>query len=326
MPNISPLVSVAMITYNHERFITRAIESVLAQRTSFPIELIIGEDASSDDTRMHIEMLSAKAPELIRTLTRPTNIGMHRNLEGVLQECRGEFIAFLEGDDYWISKEKLQMQADVLQENDRAVGVFHSAALVDDLGKEIGEIWPYRVLTEIGTRELLDNPVIPTASVMLRRRALVALPDSYRKLKMRDWPMWVFASLYGSWLCLPKIMAAYRVHDGGSWTSLTKVARQSAVIELFNLFVADLPKPFPSIARRQLARMHLEALKEALVWDRPADAHRELREVVRLISYYRVRDSKRLVTALWQLVSPQTHSAAKRTLSLIRQNWVNKIT
>src|SRR5215469_8956033 len=98
MPNIAPLVSVAMITYNHERFITRAIESVLAQRTSFPIELVIGEDASSDDTRAHVEMLSAKAPQLIRTLIRPANIGMHLNVEGVLQECRGEFVAFLEGD------------------------------------------------------------------------------------------------------------------------------------------------------------------------------------------------------------------------------------
>ena len=67
----APVVSVAMITYNHERFITKAIESVLAQRTRFPIELVIGEDASSDDTRRHIEAFRAQAPEVIRTLIRP---------------------------------------------------------------------------------------------------------------------------------------------------------------------------------------------------------------------------------------------------------------
>ena len=125
--NNAPLVSVAMITYNHERFITKAIESVLAQRTSFPIELVIGDDASSDDTCQQIEVLKAQAPEVVRLLSRPTNIGMHRNIEGVLEECRGEFVAFLEGDDYWICEEKLQMQVDLLRARDDAVGVFHPA-------------------------------------------------------------------------------------------------------------------------------------------------------------------------------------------------------
>jgi glycosyltransferase involved in cell wall biosynthesis len=303
----APLVSVAMITYNHERFITKAIESVRAQRTRFPIELVIGDDASSDCTARDIEALRTQAPELIRTLIRPTNIGMHRNLEGVLDECHGEFIAFLEGDDYWTSKEKLQVQVDVLRARDSAVGVFHPVTVVDSSGKETGTICPEKVVTEIGTQELLMGNMIPTASVMIRRAALVSLPDSYRRLNMRDWPMWVFASLHGPWLCSPKVMAAYRVHDGGVWSSASRAARLAGYIELFHQFAAGLPQPFSAIARQQLSKLHLAALEEALVCDQPADARRELREVVGLLPYYRMRDARRLLSALLRTLSPRTH-------------------
>lgn len=317
---IPPLVSVAMITYNHERFITEAIESVLAQRTAFPIEVVIGDDASSDGTARRIEAFRTRAPEVIRSFIRPTNIGMHRNEEGVLEECRGEFIAFLEGDDYWTSDEKLQIQLDILQARGDAVGVFHPVKYVNYLGEDTGIIYPpEKFTTQTGTQELLTEHGITTASVLMRRDALVSLPDSYRKLKMRDFPMWVHASLHGPWLCVPKVMAARRVHDGGVWSSLSRAERLSSSIELYHEFVASLPQPFSAIARQQLTRMHLAALEEALACDRPADARVELREIVRLLSYCRMRDGKRLVSASWKTISPRTHRVAKRTLRLVRQ-------
>jgi glycosyltransferase involved in cell wall biosynthesis len=323
----APLVSVAMITYNHERFITKAIESVLAQRTRFPIELVVGEDASSDDTRRHIEVLRAQAPEMIRTLIRPANIGMHRNLEDVLQECRGEFIAFVEGDDYWTSEEKLQTQVDLMRTRVDAVGVFHSVTIVDGVNQKTGAIYPQNLETEVGieirTKQLLEQKssghnVVPTPSVMIRRRAIPTLPDSFRNLKMRDWPMWVFASLNGPWLYLPHVMAAYRVHDGGSWNNLNYSERRDSLVELFNTFAAELPQPFAGIARQELSRMHLAALEEALVHDRPTDARRELREIVPLISYFQMRHGKRLITAAWQTLSPRTFKVVKQASHLLR--------
>jgi glycosyltransferase involved in cell wall biosynthesis len=319
----APLVSVAMITYNHERFITKAIESVLAQRTTFPIELLIGEDASSDGTRRHMEVIRAQAPKVIRPLIRPINIGMHRNLEGVLEECRGEFIAFLEGDDYWTSTDKLQTQVDILRTRPHLVGVHHPVTIVDGLDREIEGTY-LKVERERGTKELLEHNVVATASVMMRRDALPNLPDSFRKLDMRDWPMWVFASLRGPWLYLPKVMAAYRVHDGGSWGRLNWAAQLDSMIRLFDTFAAELPRPFSAIARQQLARIHLAALEEALACDRPTDAGHELRQIVRLFPYYRMKDRNRLVNAFWRTLSPHTHRVAKRTLHQIRQNSANK--
>jgi glycosyltransferase involved in cell wall biosynthesis len=317
--NLAPLVSVAMITYNHERFITRAIESVLAQRTNFPIELVIGDDASTDETGRRIEALRAQAPEVIRTLIRPTNIGMHRNLEDVLENCRGEFVAFLEGDDFWTFDEKLQLQTDLVRVCDSAVGVFHPVEFVDSHGTRSGTIYPNNPIEYAGTEQLLKQNVVPTASVMIRRHALVCLPNSYRKLDVRDWAMWVFASLSGDWLCSPKVMAAYRFHAGGVWNSLSATARRASIIELFRQLAADLPQPFSAIARERLTEMHLAALEEALVYEQTADAHRELREIVRLLPYCRMRDSKRLARALLHTVSPRTYRVAKRTLSLMRK-------
>jgi glycosyltransferase involved in cell wall biosynthesis len=312
-----PLVSVAMITYNHERFITKAIESVLAQRTRFPIELVVGEDASSDSTRRHIEVLRARAPEVIRPLIRPTNIGMHRNLDGVLQECRGEFIAFLEGDDYWTSDEKLEVQVDLLRARDSAVGVFHPVTVVDSFGGETGEIFPENMMTEITTRELLNGDCIPTASVMVRRGALVNFPDSYRKSTGRDWVMWVLASLHGPWLCIPRVMAAYRVHDGGVWSGMSAAGRLAEEIQLYREFAARLPCPFSAVARQRLVHKHIAAMEAALVCDEPANARRELRKIVRLLSYCPISDSRRLISATWKTLSPRTHRVAKRILGLI---------
>lgn len=325
----APLVSVAMITYNHGRFIDKAIESVLAQRTNFRIELVIGDDASSDDTSRRIEALSVQAPSVVRTLHRSANIGMHRNLEGVLKECRGEFVAFLEGDDYWICEDKLQAQVDALRVRDDAVGVFHSVTIVDPLGRETGTILPESCVREVGTQELLERDVIPTVSVMIRRDAIPELPDSFRKLRMRDWPMWIFASLHGPWLYLPKVMAAYRLHDGGVWSSLSTLEALRANSELLREVAVELSQPFSAIAREKLAGVHLSAWQVALACDLPADARRERREVVRLLSYYRPKHSKRLVSALWQTLSPRTHRVAKRALRLVRlasgTSWSNPV-
>jgi glycosyltransferase involved in cell wall biosynthesis len=319
VPSYLPLVSVAMITYNHERFVTKAIESVLTQETSFPFELVIGDDASSDHTREQIETHRAHSPGVVRTLIRPTNIGMHRNLESVLDACRGDFIAFLEGDDYWTSNRKLQKQMDFLITNPTAVGVFHPVTVVDTFGQEMGVILPRERVTEIETRDLLSENVMPTPSVLMRRDTLTTLPDNFRKLKMRDWPMWIFASLHGPWVCLPEVLAAYRVHENGSWSSLPHTVRLCNAIELFNCLATELPPPFAAISRRRVGQWRLEILEEALAVGQFGEARGELCEALQLVQYYyRPRDAKRFASALWQSLSPRTHGVAKRMLSLLR--------
>jgi len=110
-------VSVAMITYNHENFIAQAIESVLMQETDFQVELILGEDCSTDGSRRIVREYADKYPHVIRALLPEHNLGMQKNGAAVFDACKGEYIACLEGDDYWTCPDKLQKQVEILENN-----------------------------------------------------------------------------------------------------------------------------------------------------------------------------------------------------------------
>ena len=122
-----PLVSVKMITYNHEPYIAQAIEGVLIQDTDFPIELVIGEDCSTDRTREIVLDYQKHYPKIIRLITSEKNVGAKENGYRTEQACRGKYIAFCEGDDYWHQPLKLQKQVDFLESNPD-YGMVHSNA------------------------------------------------------------------------------------------------------------------------------------------------------------------------------------------------------
>ncbi len=90
-----------MITYNHDAYISQAIEGVLSQKTNFDFELVIGEDFSNDRTREICLEYKRKYPNIIRLLNRPTNVGMQRNFAETLLEGKGKYVALCEGNDYW---------------------------------------------------------------------------------------------------------------------------------------------------------------------------------------------------------------------------------
>jgi glucosyltransferase len=115
--NTEPLVSVCMITYNHALYICDAIEGVLLQKTNFSLELVIGEDCSTDTTREICYKYQERYPNLIKLLLRKENLGMKRNFIDTISACKGKYIALCEGDDYWIDPYKLQKQVDILEQN-----------------------------------------------------------------------------------------------------------------------------------------------------------------------------------------------------------------
>lgn len=111
------MLSVVMTTYNHERYIAQAIESVLRQQTSFRIEIVVGEDCSSDRTRAIVEDYQRMYPEAIRLVTSEENVGWRRNYRRSIAAARGKYIALLDGDDYYTHRKKLQLQVDLLEAN-----------------------------------------------------------------------------------------------------------------------------------------------------------------------------------------------------------------
>ena len=142
---IDPVVSVQMVTYNHEPYIAQSIEGVLNQDTSFPIELIIGEDCSTDRTRDIVMTYQRKHPGVIRVVTSKKNVGMRKNSRRVELKCRGKYIAYLDGDDYWHDPGKLQMQVDYLQNHPECGMVCTNADSVDvSNGKRSTNAIPHR--------------------------------------------------------------------------------------------------------------------------------------------------------------------------------------
>ena len=128
-------ISVLVITYNQELFIKRCLESILSQKVNAELEILIGDDASTDNTPKILLDYYRKYPDNIKLVLRKQNIGASANIVDLLKKAKGDYIAFCEGDDFWISEDKLALQMQVLKDN-RFIGVTHNVLLVSELEKE----------------------------------------------------------------------------------------------------------------------------------------------------------------------------------------------
>lgn len=125
METTIPIVSIITITYNHEPFIAETIEGVLMQQVNFPMEFIIAEDCSTDNTLAICQQYAANYPQLIKLITSETNVGAVANELRAMQVAQGKYIAFCEGDDYWTDPLKLQKQVNFLEKNADYSVCFH---------------------------------------------------------------------------------------------------------------------------------------------------------------------------------------------------------
>ena len=135
--NETPLVSVSMIAFHAGAFIARAIEGVLNQRVAFPVELVIGDDCSRDNTRAICEAYAEKYPGKIRVLPQEPNLGIGANTARTMGSCRGKYIAVCDGDDIWTDPDKLQRQVDFLEKNAGYGAVYTDVETISDTDEPI---------------------------------------------------------------------------------------------------------------------------------------------------------------------------------------------
>lgn len=135
-----PLVTVLITTYNQERYIGKAIDSVLAQKTDFPFELYLSEDCGTDGTRAILQDYAARFPDIIRLNLREKNVGISRNWYEGLCAAKGQYVCTLEGDDWWLDDHKLQKQVDFLRAHPDYLAVSHTLLLTDDAGNTYGTL------------------------------------------------------------------------------------------------------------------------------------------------------------------------------------------
>ena len=218
-----PVVSVCLTTYKHEAFIAKAIESVLMQESDFEVEIVIGDDASPDGTRAVAQDYAWRYPTQIRLLPAEHNMGMSRNYVRTLKACAGTYIALLEGDDYWIDPHKLRDQAAILEHDPSAVLCFAGCTEVDEHGHALGDNFvPPNYQRDLTHLLIAREYCPPTLTVLFRNHLLSDFPASFLTVLNLDYFLFTMLTLHGRALYLPRVVAHYRRHDGGVWSSLNQ--------------------------------------------------------------------------------------------------------
>jgi glycosyltransferase involved in cell wall biosynthesis len=251
-------LSVAMITYNQERFIRQAIESVLAQKVNFDYEIVVGEDCSTDLTRSVLVDFHRRYPNRFVPLLRERNLGGPDNFIGTLAACRGQYLAILEGDDYWISSDKLQRQVDFLDAHpDRAI-CCHRVQFLSETSSGEPYIFPSRVAGPYTIEDLLKGNFVMTCSTVLRRDLMGPLPDWFSKSKLGDWPLFALVARHGKIELMDDIMAVYRMHSGSTWSSMSSLARFELSTQMLKTIDEYLGFEYTNTIRQTLADSYLE--------------------------------------------------------------------
>lgn len=236
-PKSLPMVSICCATYNHEKYIRKAIESFLAQKTSFPFEILIHDDASTDGTADIICYYQKRYPNIIRPIYQNENQyskGKKILYEFLFPKARGKYIAICEGDDYWVDQNKLQLQYKHMEEKSNCTLCFHAAIEVTTNGSLIREIRQYQQeqYGQINDAILRGGGYCPTASLFFRREHVKKMPDFYLKAKTGDYPLQVFLASKGDIYYINKCMSAYRTGDPNSWTGRNANLNKEAELQL----------------------------------------------------------------------------------------------
>ena len=226
--NERPLVSICCLAFNHEPYIREALEGFLMQKTDFPIEVLIHDDASTDGTASVIREYEERFPDIIKPIYQTENQYSKgiKNISGVFNfpRAKGKYIAMCEGDDYWTDPYKLQKQIDFLEQNPGCTLCFHSAKIVTvDRTVTDGRMRPYSSDRKVSPEEIIDKPSgYAMCSMVFPARIMQNLPDYYLNCPIGDIPMQLMMAAEGWGYYFDQDMGAYRVGVSGSWTNAMK--------------------------------------------------------------------------------------------------------
>jgi glycosyltransferase involved in cell wall biosynthesis len=219
------LVSVLMTSFQHERFITRALDGVLEQR-GVEFELLVGDDASTDGTRAVIAEYARAHPDVIRTLLPQRNLGGAGKaiFADLTEMARGDYLAMLDADDYWTAPDKLRRQVTYLDQHPECSMCFHDVLCVlEDESHADERFNGLDQPSEVDVDALLDRCVVASCSPMFRRATISPLPPWYFQLPWGDWPLYFMAAERGALRYLPEVMGVYRIHRAGMYSGLSRL-------------------------------------------------------------------------------------------------------
>ncbi|MFZ1785886.1 MAG: glycosyltransferase [Ferruginibacter sp.] len=215
-----PLLSVCLITYNHVKYIKQAIEGVLMQKTSFDFEFIIADDCSTDGTTEIVKKYAASNPRLIRTILQESNVGAAINYVNLLEAATGKYIAYFEGDDYWIDNTKIEKQVKFLEANPDYSLCFHNVYILEN-GKRKKSL-QFEIPDTSDINYLLSHPGYITSLSIVYRNSLNIIPMIKELINcpFGDFITYVAVAQTGLIKYFSERMGVYRRHSTGTWSTL----------------------------------------------------------------------------------------------------------
>ncbi|TVQ45483.1 MAG: glycosyltransferase [Saprospirales bacterium] len=258
-----PLVTVRTSTYQHSKYIEQCIQGVLNQKTSFPVEYIIGEDFSTDGTREIVCSYAKKYPDRIRVVISDRNEGVRGNGWRCKVRARGKYIALCEGDDYWSDPLKLQKQVDYLEQNPKAQFSFHFSSILKDdqiIGKR-----PNSGGGVIKLENLLFRKTYPTMSLVFRRTAALYMDQIrlYKQFCTGDFLLVLLLASRGPGYLFPEVMGVYRVHPGGVYSPLGEIKKLKMGIQNRRAALEHIPMNFK---QKMICRLMIMLRQVKILW------------------------------------------------------------
>lgn len=229
-----PLVSICCLVYNHEPYLRDCFEGFVKQKTSFPIEILVHDDASTDHSADIIREYTARYPDLFKPIYQIENQyskGVKISFEYQYPRAQGKYIALCEGDDYWTDPNKLQMQVDWLEIHPDYTMCCSDADIETPDG--ILDWHRYEKDCNIPTEDMIlgGGGFIQTPTIVYRKDLLINYPEECKKCHIGDFPLQLWASIKGKIHYFFSKKAVYRFNYTGSWTSSQKEKKIDSLIK-----------------------------------------------------------------------------------------------
>ena len=239
------MINVCIITYNHEKYIAKCLDSVLAQKADCEVNIIIGEDCSTDGTLSICKTYENKYPDKIKVYSNLNNVGMAHNFINTLQKCNHKYIAYIEGDDYWIDEKKLQNQWAILEKYPEIYGNFTNASMIDENENFIHnghEVIKGKILSESNLSNLdvynqeeclkTLKSGFATGSLFFKSEVIRELPQWFKN-HPSDYALDLLITEFGYMSYLPDVTTVYRIHQGGVWNGMSALKQEQFVLERY---------------------------------------------------------------------------------------------
>jgi glycosyltransferase involved in cell wall biosynthesis len=254
-------VSVVITAFNHAEYVGEALDSVLLQKADFPVEILIGDDGSTDGTRDVITDCAQRHPDRVSPLFPDAPMGHEGGLifKALLERARGKYIALLDADDYWLAEDKLSRQVALLEEKHEYAFCFHETVLFHEDGSRYPELLNAGEEEVARLEDLLGawNPVA-TSSVVYRNRGVEAFPQWLFEITAVDWALNILNARHGDIAFIDRPMSAYRLHSGGLWSRLGRVKELEEKVATLSRIESSLAPAY--LEQLEYARSKLRAM------------------------------------------------------------------